>query len=146
MLEASALVSSYPLHFDRHHQYRDMGRMARDVLAVLASGCAVERQFSISRRMTVWQRNRLSPRVISDAMIYKAVLAHTRCPLRAELDNVDDIGQLPIEEKERTIPDEWVTGWRLNKLDSGLPIINMVGARAHGVEEDLYARRVDFDI
>jgi hypothetical protein len=66
--------------------------------------------------------------------------------LRAELDNVDDIDQLPIEEKERTIPDEWVTGWRLNKLDSGLPIINMVGARAHGVEEDVYARRVDFDI
>jgi hAT family C-terminal dimerisation region len=120
-----------------------MGRMARDVLAVPASGCAVERQFSISRRMTVWQRNHLSPRVISDAMIYKAVLAHTRCPLRAELDNVDDIDQLPIEEKERTIPDEWVTGRRLNKLDSGLPIINMVGARANWVEEDLYARRVD---
>ena len=68
-----------------------MGRMVRDVLAVPASGCAVERQFSVSGKMTVWQRNRLSPKIISDAMIYKAALAHTRCPLHVELDNVDDI-------------------------------------------------------
>jgi len=88
-----------------------MGRMVRDVLAVPASGCAVERQFSISGKMPVWQRNRLSPKIISDAMIYKAALAHTRCPLRAELDNVDDIDQLPVPEKEGTIPEESMSGW-----------------------------------
>jgi hypothetical protein len=80
---------------DHYRQYPALALMARDVLAVPASGCAVERQFSISGRMTVWQRNRLSPRVISNAMIFKAALTHTRYPLHAELDNVDDIDQLP---------------------------------------------------
>jgi len=41
-------------------------------------------------------------------MIYKAALAHTRCPLPVELDNVDDIDQLPVPEKEGTIPEEWI--------------------------------------
>ena len=55
--------------------------MARDVLVVPASGCAVERQSIISGRMAVWQCNHLSPSVISDARIFKVALAHTRCPL-----------------------------------------------------------------
>jgi hAT family C-terminal dimerisation region len=54
---------------DHYHQYPDMGRMVRDVLAVPASGCAVECQFSVSGKMTVWQHNRLSPKVISDAPV-----------------------------------------------------------------------------
>ena len=84
--------------------------MARDVLAVPASGCAVERQFSISGRMTVWQRHRLSPRVTSAAMIFKTAPAHTRCLLRAELDNVHDFDQLPVDEKEGIILDERING------------------------------------
>jgi hypothetical protein len=124
---------------DHHRQHPYLALMARDVLAVPASGCAVERQFSISGRMSVWQRNRLSPQVISDAMIYKAALAHTRCPLRVELDNVDDVDQLPVEEKEGTIPDEWVTGWWLKKVDRGLPGKDIVDMFRGGVEEpDLY--------
>src|SRR5436190_5837182 len=34
--------------------YPDLSRMARDVLPVPASGCAVEREFSISGRMAIW--------------------------------------------------------------------------------------------
>ena len=120
-------------------QYKDLAMMARDILAVPASGCAVERQFSISGRMAIWQRNRLSPRVISDAMIYKAALAHTRCPLRAELDNIDDVDQLPVEEKEGTIPDEWIAGWWMKQLDKGLPSKKVSDMFGEGdVEEDLY--------
>jgi hypothetical protein len=85
------------------------------MLAVPASDCAVERQFSISGRMTVWQRSRLSPNVISDAMIYKAAITHTRCPLRVERDNVDDIDRLPVPKSGGTIPEEWINGWWLNK-------------------------------
>ena len=96
---------------DHHRQYPDMGRAVSDVLTVPASGCALERRSSISGRMTVWQRNRWSLKVISDAMIYKAALAHTRCPLRVELDNVDDIDRLPVPESEGTIPEEWINGW-----------------------------------
>jgi hypothetical protein len=116
-----------------------MGRMVRDVLAVPASGCAVERQFSVSGKMTVWQRNRLSPKIISDAMIYNAALAHTRCPLHVELDGVDEIDQLPVREKEGTIPEEWMSGWWLTKLEKGLPsqpIIDMFYGEDE--EEDLY--------
>lgn len=40
--------------------------------------------------MTIWQKNRLSPRIISDSMIYKSTLAKTRRPL-LEIMEVDDI-------------------------------------------------------
>ena len=56
---------------------------------------------------------------------------------------MDDIDQLPVEEKEGTIPDEWVTGWWLKQLDRGLPgkeVVDMVrgGADRGGADEDLY--------
>jgi hypothetical protein len=112
-----------------------MGRMVSDVLAVPASGCAVERQFSVSGRMTVWQRVlKLSPiRWSTKPLLH---MWHTRCPLRAELDNVDDIDQLPIPEKEGIFPKERMSGWWLNKLKRGppsQPIIVMVhGGRGGG--------------
>ena len=101
---------------ENHKLYPDMGKMARDVLAVPASGCVVERQFSISGRITIWQRNRLSPKIIADSMIYKGALAKTRCPLRVELEHVDDIDVLPVDECEGTIPEEWTQGWWLKNL------------------------------
>ena len=67
--------------------------------------------------MTVWQRNRLSPKIISNVMIYKAALAHTKCLLCAELDNVDDIDQLSVPEKERAFLEEWMSRWWLIKLE-----------------------------
>ena len=116
--------------------------MVRDVLAVPASGCAVERQFSISGRMTIWQRNRLSPKVISDSMIYKGALAKTRCPLRTELDNVDDIDVLPVDEHEGTVPEEWTQDWWLKNLGKhsiSSDVIGMYGAvDNHVYGEDLY--------
>ena len=101
---------------ENHRLYPELALMVRDVLAIPASGCAVERQFSISGRMTIWQRNRLSPKVISDSMIYKGALAKTRCPLRAELKNVDDIDVLPVEEKEGHVPEEWTQNWWLANI------------------------------
>ena len=89
--------------------------MARDVLAVPASGCAVERQFSVSGRMAIWQRNRLSPRIISDSMIYKSTLAKTRRPLR-EIMEVDDIDIPCVDEVEGTIPKEWTDNWWLKNV------------------------------
>ena len=96
--------------------YPNLARMARDVLAVPASGCAVERQFSISGRMAIWQRNRLSPKVITDSMIYKSALANSRWPLGSESKKaVDDIDVLPVDEKVGHVPEEWTAQWwRLN--------------------------------
>lgn len=124
--------------------YPDMGKMARDVLAVPASGCAVERQFSISGRMTIWQRNRLSPKIISDSMIYKSALAKTRCPLRSELGIVDDINVLPVDELEGTVPEEWTQGWWLKKLGKNsigeniIDMFHMNGDEEGDKEEDIY--------
>ena len=70
-----------PSHQIGNPLYPDLSRMARDVLPVPASGCAVEREFSISGRMAIWQRNRLGARTISESMMYKAALRKTRTPM-----------------------------------------------------------------
>ena len=69
--------------------YPQLANMARDVLAVPASGCTVEREFSISGRIAIWQRNRLSPSTISDSMIYKSGLKRKRLALQMNGDEDD---------------------------------------------------------
>jgi len=121
-----------------HKMYPDLALQVRDNLAVPASGCAVERQFSISGRMAIWQRNRLSPRVISDAMIYKGWLAKTRAPLRMQLETVDDVDILPVDEHPGQVPEEWTQNWWLNNLGKSSinkDIIRMYEA-GHDEEED----------
>ena len=49
-------------------------------------------------------------------MIYKGALAKTCCPLREELENVDDIDRLPVDECEGKIPDERTQGWWMKNL------------------------------
>ena len=114
-----------------------------DVLAVPASGCAVECQFSISGRMTIWQRNRLSPEIISDFMVYKGALANTHCPLHGELDNVDDIDILPVDEYVGTVLDEWIQNRWLKNLGKksilGVDILGMYGLdESEDDDEDIY--------
>jgi len=94
---------------DNAAAYGDLAKMARDVLVVPASGCSIERQFSISGRIAIWQRNRLSLKTISNAMIYKAAVARTGEPLpNAQVTGADD---LLIEERIGTIPHEWMQNW-----------------------------------
>ena len=81
--------------------------MARDVLAVPASGCTVEREFSISGRIATWQRNRLSPSTISDSMIYKSGLKRKRLALQMNGDEDD----LVVPEMCGSIPKEWQDKW-----------------------------------
>jgi len=118
--------------------YPDLARMARDVLAVPASGCAVERQFSISGRIASWQRSRLSPEVISDSMLFKASLAHTRYPMRG-LDVIDDDGMMyAVSEVTGVIPKEWQDKWWLEKLKRPMrpEIVGLFAGESE--EEDLY--------
>jgi hypothetical protein len=58
-----------------HSMYPKLSKMARDVLAVPATGAGVEREFSISGRVVTKQRNRLSPTTIRDIMQYKRWVA-----------------------------------------------------------------------
>ena len=87
---------------NNHRQYQCLALMARDGLAVPASGCAVEHQSIISGRMAVWQcSNHLSPSVISDARIFKAALAHTRCPLTIRILHGNFLVRLQVSVLQR---------------------------------------------
>ena len=103
-------------------------------------GCSIERQFSISSRIAIWQRNRLSPRTVSNAMIYKAAVARKGKPLpNAQFTGADD---LPIEERIGTIPHEWMQNWWLEKLDrigASTETLDMFGMENDEEDgEDLY--------
>jgi hypothetical protein len=104
-----------------HRLFPNMAMMARDILAVPASRCAVEQQFSVSGRLAIWQRNRLGAQTISNAMMYKGGLAKTKAPLRQKSLESPDTDALPIGEKEGSVPEEWVERWWLGKLNR-LPI------------------------
>jgi hypothetical protein len=54
--------------------FPDLAKMARNTLTVPASGCSVERMFSVSGRIATWQRSRLRDITISDLMMYKAAM------------------------------------------------------------------------
>ena len=58
-----------------HSMYPRLSKMARDVLAVPATGAGVEREFSIAGRVVTKQRNQLSPSTIQDLMQYKRWVA-----------------------------------------------------------------------
>jgi hypothetical protein len=54
--------------------FPDLAKMARNTLAVPASGCSVERMFSVSGRIATCQRSRLRDTTISDLTMYKAAM------------------------------------------------------------------------
>jgi len=92
-----------------HVSFPDLAKFARDVLPVPASGCKVEREFSVSGKIAIWQRNRLSASTIAKLMMCKSHLI--KRPRE-----VDDIDDLPIPENSGTVPPEWEDNWWLNKL------------------------------
>ena len=91
--------------------FPDLAKMARDSLAVPASGCSVERMFSVSGRIATWQRSCLRDSTISDLMMYKAAMN-----LRDVLPEVDDEEDFPVLEVVGKIPSEWEQDWWKRKL------------------------------
>ena len=87
--------------------------MARDVLAVPASGCAVEREFSISGRIATWQCNRLNGSTIADSMLYKAALKRQGTALQYSI--VDENHDLLVSERIDEVPQEWQDKWWIEK-------------------------------
>jgi hypothetical protein len=101
--------------------YPALAKMARDVLAVPASGCAVEREFSVSGRIATWQRNRLNATTIRDSMIYKNALKRNRIPLRS-VDGVVVDEDFPVPEEQGIVPAEWSEQWWLETLKPWRPV------------------------
>ena len=100
-----------------HHSFRDLRFMARDNLAAPASGCAVERQFSISGRIVSWERSRLRGETISDLMMFKAGLVRRGLEL-GEMDIAvegDHDWDLAMPPSTGEVPKEWADSWWLAK-------------------------------
>ena len=103
-------------------RFPNLSRMARDYLAVPPSGCAVEREFSVSGRIATWQRNRLSAERIAASMIYKSDLKREGL-WQKMYDNDDwmnigamdddwvDIDDDESGELNGVIPQEWTDAW-----------------------------------
>jgi hypothetical protein len=84
--------------------------MARNTLAVPASGCSVERMFSVSGRIATWQRSRLRDTTISDLMMYKAAMNLKE--ITPELEEED----LVVPEMLGKLPPEWEQDFWKRKL------------------------------
>ena len=87
--------------------------MARDVLAVPASGCAVEREFSVLGRIATWQYNCLNSSTIADSMFYKGELKRQGAALGKSKD--DDDHDLPVPERIGMVLQEWQDKWWMEK-------------------------------
>jgi hypothetical protein len=105
-------------------KYPILSKMARDYLAVPASGSSVEREFSVSGRIATWARNRLKPSTIANAMMYKSALRKSH-KWETKLEDEDDewtddeyegndssIVNDTIEDSPKpSVPVEWLDGW-----------------------------------
>ena len=76
--------------------------MVRNTLAVPATGAGVERQFSLSGRITTAIRSRLNPDTISKIMMYKNHLTR----LKREMKSWKETDMRAEEEMERSIENE----------------------------------------
>ena len=98
-----------------HASVPDLAKMARDVLAVPASGSAVERVFSVSGRIATWQRNRLSAETISSLMMFKCGMKDTNWPVPDTMAGEPE--ELEVPELLGVIPPEWEDNWWQHKLE-----------------------------
>ena len=89
--------------------------MARDTLAVPATGASVERAFSLSGRVVTVIRTQLSPETIRDIMLYKNHLARRKQDLKFFGNTAMSLGEEEIELElapdEAKILSEWKNGW-----------------------------------
>lgn len=84
--------------------------MARDVLAVPATGAGVERQFSKSGKVETKLRARINPVTTCETMMYKDMLARRNRDLTVSLSTVSaSIGE--DVENEEVPPEEWRADW-----------------------------------
>jgi hAT family C-terminal dimerisation region len=93
-----------------------LSRMAKDYLAVPPSGCAVEREFSVSGRIATWQRNRLSTDLVAASMIYRSELKRKGVLKAAKSNELDEVlieSDFMCEEEELNgiVPPEWSEDW-----------------------------------
>jgi hypothetical protein len=115
-------ITSVLMWWKKHeHIYPDLANMARDILAVPASGCPVERVFSISGRIARWERSSLRDSTISDSMMVKDHYLRAGQVLKevdSSFDSDDDCEYEVSEVSELGISSEWEENWWLDNVKS----------------------------
>ena len=91
-------------------EYPRLSRMARDVLAVPATGAGVEREFSIAGKITTTSRACLDPATIEQTMTYKNHLLRRGHVLNFMKGGGMKLGEQYIEEDDE-IPVTWRSDW-----------------------------------
>ena len=137
------IVDSLSWWRENRVNYPNLALMARDALSVPVSGCTIERVFSISGRIAIWQRNRLSADTISRIMMYKYAMTKSSNPLCVDEPLRDeDAESYPVSEKEGHVPEEWIESWWWTKLDKLAvrppPAETLSSSEESDDEEDLY--------
>jgi hypothetical protein len=74
--------------------------------------------------------------LVSDSIIYKRALTSTRCLLRGELSNLDDIDILPVDEHVETVPEESRKKWWRKNLGKKIPRADILGTYSLGGSEN----------
>src|SRR5437667_4425574 len=102
-----------------HSMYPKLSKMARDIMAVPATGAGVEREFSISGRVVTKQRNRLSPKTICDIMQYKRWVAKHGIVI-AEEESLGAFSETEDDEMDYEAEDEFTEDEDQEEEDGGL--------------------------
>ena|SRR6266496_1539546 len=99
--------------------YLKLSKMARDVMAVPATGAGVEKEFSISGRVVTKQRNWLSTTTIRDIMQYKRWVAKHGI-LIPEEESLGVFSETEDDEMDYEAEDEFFEDEDVEEEDGGL--------------------------
>ena len=93
------------------HEYKHLGIIVRDTLAVPATGAGVERLFNFSGNIGTKSRGRLNASTMEDIMMYRSWMA--RRNRSVEIFPAAGLGasEEPVQEENDDIPKEWRNQW-----------------------------------
>ena len=93
-------------------EFPQLAMMARDTLAVPATGAGVEREFGLSGQVVTRLRARLHAQTISNIMMYKSYLIRCKRELKTFNGAGLRVGEEPaVNDSENEVPKEWREGW-----------------------------------
>jgi hypothetical protein len=115
-----SIIDQLPYWRKDGSMFPNLKKNARDIMAIPATGCGVEREFSISGRMVTKHRNRLGGNTIGDLMFFKRSIARggrgfpgLEPPSTSEIEELTDDDDEDKELKEEDMDlMEWLDNWQ----------------------------------
>ena len=93
------------------HEYKHLGVMVRDTLAVPATGAGVERLFSFSGLIGSKLRGRLNASTMEDIMMYRNWMARRKRNVQIFPAAGLGAGEEPVQEENDDVPKDWKDQW-----------------------------------